>query len=61
VLHVSTASLKEGAFEFSSRQIDGEFSGKLAQDLKSIDGDWTQGTETTPITLRFSEEKPERE
>jgi len=58
---VSSARLKNRTFELRSRQIEGEFSGELAQDLQTMEGVWAQGSERTPITLRFSEEKPVRE
>ena len=58
---VSAASLKNGKFKFESHPINGHYSGKLSEKQKSIKGFWRQGLLPTPVTLRFSEKKPERE
>ena len=58
---VSSTSLDGQAFKFFSKQVKGSYSGKLARDRNSIKGFWKQGLLPTPLTLYFSEEKPERE
>jgi len=58
---VSSASLKNGTFKFASQQLDGEFSGELSEDLKSVKGVWRQQGRSTPVTLSFTDAKPERE
>jgi len=60
-ISVSAASLKNGKLKFESNQVNGKYSGKLSKDQKSIKGFWKQGLLPTRVTLRFSEEKPERE
>jgi len=57
---VSAASLQNGKFNFESNQVNVKYSGTLSKDRKSVKGSWSQGR-PTPVTLHFSEEKPERE
>lgn len=57
---VSSASLKNNRFKFSSDMVNGKFTGKLAKDGKSIKGFWRQGRPFR-LTLYLSDTQPQRD
>jgi hypothetical protein len=57
-----TSVTRDGAsFKLEMKQIAGRFEGKIAQDLSTIDGTWTQGGNALPLFLKRVKDAAELE
>jgi pimeloyl-ACP methyl ester carboxylesterase len=57
-----TSVTRDGAsFKLEMKQIPGRFEGKIAQDLSTIDGTWTQGGNALPLLLKRVKDAAELE
>jgi uncharacterized protein len=58
----TTSVTRDGpTLKIEARAIGGSFQGKIAADLSSIDGDWTQGGATLPLVLKRVKDQAELE
>jgi uncharacterized protein len=58
----TTSVTRDGAaLKIEAKKIDGVFEGKIASDLSSIDGNWTQGGNTKPLVLKRLKDEAELE
>jgi hypothetical protein len=56
----TTSVTRDGAsLRIETRQIGGSFSGKIAPDLSSIDGTWSQGGNSVPLVLKRAKDQAE--
>jgi uncharacterized protein len=60
-LPTTSVTRDDTSLKIEAKQIGGSFSGKIAADLSSIDGTWTQGGGSLPLVLRRVKDKAELE
>jgi uncharacterized protein len=58
---VTSVTRSDASLKIEARQIGGEFNGKIAKDLSTIDGTWTQGGSSLPLLLKRVKDQSELE